>query len=478
MASRTLESNSDHGARAGVPYWDPNNPTWEERNSTLELKVKDAPPRLGPSSFPVELPSYQAQREEEPPTTPARREEPASPSPAGAGVDASYDGVASPNSYFKWISSFWTRSYAAAPPIQHPIPGLHPPPVDVYNDSLSLEEHKDKDGLVTYAHLDGTNKDTPAEEHLRLKQTYEAHAQSVQVQANNSMLWVNQITEELRKRPKSEAGVSAAADAAPAPNWSVPQRLASPCQLGEEETSSMPSKSEPAKVTFVASGAFSFPLSEKEKELLESRSYRLYGDSAREKRPRGESPAEQGGLGGPTGNASAEADAASASSQLAPLPAAPAGGEAPAPAEPADDEAGSFSCTFLAAKFRGTDTNIVSSKFGIAINGDTIPFLVQITATKVSDEKGGHTFRKANGRGTLQVTSKVRPERLAGGEPLSLTFIVGSLPQRGPVQHNFAASTTFSLPGELDFLGAQDANSNVRVTVRVAGHQVVYPYAA
>lgn len=159
----------------------------------------------------------------------------------------------------------------------------------------------------------------------------------------------------------------------------------------------------------------------------------------------------------------------------APAPAdAPETPSPPAPVEVSPEEADEqYTFTVHASKLSLKDKSIVSKPFSVLIDEVAVPFLVQITASKIEDKKGGHNFKKAKGHGKVEVNCKKPP---ANGVLTSMSFVVGSQ-TRGPVHHNFAESSLCGLAKEeeeWDFLSAVDqATSTVTICVKIPGHKVV-----
>jgi len=129
----------------------------------------------------------------------------------------------------------------------------------------------------------------------------------------------------------------------------------------------------------------------------------------------------------------------------------------------------SYSFTLPASKFNSTDRIIVTpnSHFDVVMRGNTHHFLVQITASKIEEAKGGHSFRKARGRGKLEVNCTTTLS--SDVPPAQISVSVGSR-TAAPVAHNFSKSSRCSPPCEdegWDFRSAVDAASQVPIRVGV-----------
>uniref|UniRef100_A0A7S1L381 Uncharacterized protein n=1 Tax=Alexandrium catenella TaxID=2925 RepID=A0A7S1L381_ALECA len=140
---------------------------------------------------------------------------------------------------------------------------------------------------------------------------------------------------------------------------------------------------------------------------------------------------------------------------------------------PVEEAPEQYSFTVPYGKLNSTDKSIVSKPFDVVMQGETVRFLVQITASKIEDKKGGHNFKKAKGHGKLEVNCK---KTLSSGVPTQIFFVVGSQ-TKGPVTHNFSESSLCGLrkeEEEWDFLSAVDqATSTVTICVKMPGCRVI-----
>jgi hypothetical protein len=121
-----------------------------------------------------------------------------------------------------------------------------------------------------------------------------------------------------------------------------------------------------------------------------------------------------------------------------------------------------------ARKLRGNDKQAVSPSFDLNCGGRTLPFKMMIYPKQVTDQKGGASFKKSRGRGS--VTIKCEADLTAGSTPLSFRIYTGTgamkQPPRGPVEHDFSASAVCTLPRnieEWDFAEVQDKASSTFV---------------
>jgi hypothetical protein len=82
-------------------------------------------------------------------------------------------------------------------------------------------------------------------------------------------------------------------------------------------------------------------------------------------------------------------------------------------------------------------------------------FRLMLHPKAVTERKGGGSFRKAKGKGTITVKCE-SPDGLIYDGAVAVKISVGNgsdddtEPPRGPMQHNFAESSIFSLPCDQD----------------------------
>lgn len=108
--------------------------------------------------------------------------------------------------------------------------------------------------------------------------------------------------------------------------------------------------------------------------------------------------------------------------------------------------------TVDARKLRGNDKQAVSPPFDLYFGHDCpqVTFKMMIYPKIVNDAKGGASFKKARGRGFVQL--KCEAEMREDFANVSFRISIGSGPNmqepRGPVQHNFSGSAVGGLPRE------------------------------
>jgi len=124
--------------------------------------------------------------------------------------------------------------------------------------------------------------------------------------------------------------------------------------------------------------------------------------------------------------------------------------------------------TVDARKLRGNDKSAVSPPFELTCGGRTLPFRMMIYPKQVNDQKGGASFKKSRGKGTVTVKCEADLTQLT--TPLQFRIYVGAganrQTPRGPVEHDFSASAVCTLPKDVeewDFSEARDAVSSTFV---------------
>merc|ERR1712187_757942 len=111
--------------------------------------------------------------------------------------------------------------------------------------------------------------------------------------------------------------------------------------------------------------------------------------------------------------------------------------------------------TVDARKLRGNDKQAVSPPFDLSF-GTRLPnvtFKMMIYPKIIHAEKGGASFKKARGKGHIQL--KCESELPAGSAKVSFCLSIGSKNSmktpRGPVFHDFSSSAVCGLSEEWDF---------------------------
>jgi hypothetical protein len=115
--------------------------------------------------------------------------------------------------------------------------------------------------------------------------------------------------------------------------------------------------------------------------------------------------------------------------------------------------------TVDARKLKSNDKVAVSPQFDLSLSGITVPFKMLIHPKSTGEGRGGGSFRKAKGRGKIEVKCE---GALEDGMPATIQFRLGvgssyksgdavkREPFRGPVKHNFSQSGVCSLKKDED----------------------------
>merc|ERR1719188_1809171 len=125
--------------------------------------------------------------------------------------------------------------------------------------------------------------------------------------------------------------------------------------------------------------------------------------------------------------------------------------------------------TLNARKLTGNDKQAVSPSFDLNVGGRSAPFKIMIYPTITNEQKGGASFKKSKGKGTVQIKCE---EALAEGAfpPLKFRIAIGSGDNRaafrGPWTHDFCVTNMWALQTEVwDFLSVVDQRSSTFAVV-------------
>lgn len=126
--------------------------------------------------------------------------------------------------------------------------------------------------------------------------------------------------------------------------------------------------------------------------------------------------------------------------------------------------------TVDARTLHGSRKQAVSPSFNLSCGGSMpAAFRIMLHSKSVSCTKGGCSFRKARGWGSVQL--KCEAEVLSGPAPVSFRVQIGDQPARGPVCHDFAQSAVASFPKgqeQWDFrCGVEDGATSFLVLLEV-----------
>lgn len=110
--------------------------------------------------------------------------------------------------------------------------------------------------------------------------------------------------------------------------------------------------------------------------------------------------------------------------------------------------------TVDARKLRGNDKQAVSPPFELSFGNQfpNVTFKMMIYPKQINDGKGGASFKKARGRGFVQL--KCEAELTEALAPVNFRITIGSADKaqtsRGPVLHNFSQSAVSGLPKDIE----------------------------
>eukprot|EP00929_Paragymnodinium_shiwhaense_P101542 TRINITY_DN646_c0_g2_i1.p1 TRINITY_DN646_c0_g2~~TRINITY_DN646_c0_g2_i1.p1 ORF type:complete len:310 (-),score=52.13 TRINITY_DN646_c0_g2_i1:305-1234(-) len=107
----------------------------------------------------------------------------------------------------------------------------------------------------------------------------------------------------------------------------------------------------------------------------------------------------------------------------------------------------SFVWTVDARKLVSDHKVIVSPSFEVELAAQTVPFKVILTPKEVTLRKGGQSFKRSRGMGSIQLKCESAGDF---AEMAQVKFSVGRSLSRGPVLHDFGQSGVCSLKSEID----------------------------
>jgi len=122
--------------------------------------------------------------------------------------------------------------------------------------------------------------------------------------------------------------------------------------------------------------------------------------------------------------------------------------------------------TVDARKLRGNDKQAVSPPFELSFGSQfpNVTFKMMIYPKIVNDSKGGASFKKAKGRGYVQLKCEAELSEAIANVQFRISIGSGDRQEdpRGPVSHNFSSSAVCGLPKDLeewDFQSVVDQES-------------------
>jgi len=120
-----------------------------------------------------------------------------------------------------------------------------------------------------------------------------------------------------------------------------------------------------------------------------------------------------------------------------------------------------------AKRLQTKDRMLVSPAFELPM-GRPIPFRLMVQPKDVSHGKGGESFAKARGFGSIQLKcEEAFMEHVAGPTVLAFRLAVGTATWRGPVRHDFAAASAMGLPVGRHIWNFRTAVDSVSQTVTI-----------
>jgi len=129
--------------------------------------------------------------------------------------------------------------------------------------------------------------------------------------------------------------------------------------------------------------------------------------------------------------------------------------------------------TVDAKKLQSTDRVVVSSPFMLPL-GQLLPFRMMLVPTVVCKRRGGHSFKRAHGRGTVQLKCEASDLPQDGNTRIQYTVCVGRGRTCAPQEHDFRQAMVCGLPRDQEswnFAEAEDiASRSFTVRLEVLQH--------
>jgi hypothetical protein len=110
-------------------------------------------------------------------------------------------------------------------------------------------------------------------------------------------------------------------------------------------------------------------------------------------------------------------------------------------------------------KLQSTDRVIVSSPFVLPLGGQLLPFRMMLVPTAVCKRKGGNCFKRAQGRGGVQLKCEASDPPQDADAKIQYAMRVGCGCLRGPVEHDFRQSMVCGFSTDWNFAEAEDIAS-------------------
>jgi len=118
--------------------------------------------------------------------------------------------------------------------------------------------------------------------------------------------------------------------------------------------------------------------------------------------------------------------------------------------------------TVDAKKLRSTDRVVVSPPFVLPLGGQLLPFRMMLVPAVVCKRRGGHCFKRAQGRGSVQLKCEASDLPQDASTKIQYALRVGWGRLRGPNEHDFQQAMVCGLPRDQEdwnFAEAEDAAS-------------------
>jgi len=115
-----------------------------------------------------------------------------------------------------------------------------------------------------------------------------------------------------------------------------------------------------------------------------------------------------------------------------------------------------------AKKTRSTDRVVVSSPFMLPLGGQLLPFRMMLVPTAVCKRRGGHCFKRAQGRGSVQLKCEASDFPPDDNTRIQYAVRVGFGRLRGPKEHDFRQAMVCGSPRneeDWNFAEAEDMAS-------------------
>jgi len=118
--------------------------------------------------------------------------------------------------------------------------------------------------------------------------------------------------------------------------------------------------------------------------------------------------------------------------------------------------------TVDAKKLQSTDRVVVSSPFVMPLGGQLLPFRMMLLPKVVCKRRGGHCFKRAQGRGSVQLKCDASDVPQDADARIQYAMRVGRGRSRGPTEHDFREAMVCGLPRDHEdwnFAEAEDIDS-------------------